>query len=432
MSNVKRKLAMFLAVVVFTGSMHVLASNSASVKEDKSAIEQEMATSELVITGNETIEYDGSAVTFNKENGDFHYDGNGMPVWYKLKDNGTEKGNLAENYIRIRNYPKDAGLYAVTVYNEKIEEHSQPFYFEISKAPLKLMWPDKVEKIYNGDAYFNMRLKYLGGLVGNDGNNPNIEFRVRVIADGKELGVHKVTDIEMYTGSVDMNNYQLEGNIPTEVEIVSYDKIFPENTAKPGGLSTIIFPHNTANTEQVGDVLMDSTQQKLGKVVLSDTFENILNTAPIDGEIKAGSTAEKETLVTSINIAQAVKRGAYINLYVETQPIANENNAGIDKIKDTLEQGAKVLQAAQIDVSAVSVEQNDIICQLGHLVELDQKLSFTMKLSDQVTGGNFAVARVVDGQVEYLPEHYVQYNQDENTVTFKANKGGEYAVIQLA
>ena len=73
-----------------------------------------------------------------------------------------------------------------------------------------------------------------------------------------------------------------------------------------------------------------------------------------------------------------------------------------------------------------------MVCQLGELVNLGQKLSFTVDLDDSVKGGQFAVARVVNGQVDYLSEHYVEYNQETNQLSFKADRGGIYTIIQVA
>ena len=420
---------MFLAVVVLTGGMHVLASNSASVKADKSAIEQEMANEELEITGNENIEYDGAAVKLDNENGDFQYMGDGMPVWYKLNDDGEEKGELSENYTRVRNYPKDAGKYAVTVYNQKIEEHSKPFYFQIKKAPLKLLWPDQVVKIYNNDPYFDMRLKYMGGLVGDDGNNPNIEFRVRVVADGKSEGIHKVVDIERFANGVDMSNYQFQENAPTEVEILSRQSMFPDDTVAPGGISEVILPE-LESEETAGDLVMDETQQKYGEKAMRAVFNQIVKTTPLkDVDMDGYTASEQQTLKTEQNIAKAVKRGAYINMYVETAVLKNDD---INQITDTLEPGAKMVKTMDIKISAKSIEQNELVCYLGELVNIDHKLTFTMELPDEEKGGQYTVARVVDGQVEYLPSANVRYDTDKNQVTFSADKGTTYAIVKLA
>ena len=429
MNNVKRKLAMFLAVVVLTGGMHVLASNSASVKADKSAIEQEMANEGLEITGNENIEYDGAAVKLDNEDGDFQYLGDGMPVWYKLNGDGEEKGELSENYTRVRNYPKDAGKYAVTVYNQKIEEHSKPFYFQIEKAPLKLLWPDQVAKIYNNDPYFDMRLKYIGGLVGDDGNNPNIEFRVRVVADGKSEGIHKVVDIERFANGVDMSNYQFQENAPTEVEILSRQSMFQGDAAAPGGISKVILP-DLESEETAGDLVMDETQLKYGEKAMRAVFNQIVKTTPLkDVDMDAYTASEQQTLKTEQNIAKAVKRGAYINMYVETAVLKNED---INQIKDILEPGAKLVKTMDIKISAKSIEQNELVCQLGELINIDHKLTFTMELPDEEKGGQYTVARVVDGQVEYLPSANVRYDTDKNQVTFSADKGTTYAIVKLA
>ena len=412
MSNVKRKLAMFLAVIIFTGGVHALASNSTSVKEDNSAIEQEMTQGKILITGNEKVRYDGAPVTFNNENGDFHYEGDGMPVWYQLNKDGKEKGGLDENYTRIRNYPKDAGKYAVTVYNDKIEEHSEPFYFEIEKAPLKLQWPEKVAKIYDGNPYFNLRLKYVSGLMGNDANNKDTEFRVRVTAEDESMGVRKVVDIERHGGYVDMKNYEFKDNAPSVVEIVPYSSMLPKNSDNPGGISKIVLPEDPANEKD--------NEKSIEKI-----FENIVKTVTADSTIDPSKDdMEKETFETEKNISKAVRRDAYINLYV-TGEKANINEIMASTGED------EIYQAMDIEVYAKSVEQNRLVCELGHLKKLNEKLSFTINIDEKHTSDKLGVARVVDGQLEFLPEKDVKFNHEKNIVTFKTNYSGTFVLVPV-
>ena len=429
MSNVKRILAMFLAVIVLTGSVHALASNSASVKEDKSAIEQEMANGEIKITGNHVVVYDGAPVTFGEDDDDFNYLGDGMPVWYRLKSQGQEKGVIDENYTRVRNIPTDAGKYAVAVYNDKIDQFSEPFYFEIAKAPLKLQWPMKVSKVFDGDKYFNMRLKYLGGLVGDDGNNPNIEFRVRVIADGSNVGAHKVLEIERFAGSVNMDNYSFVENEPTSVEILSPKSVLLDALANPGDLSNVFFPENVRKDGQV--LFMDEKDKIYGMDVIRSTFEDILKETSLKDEpLDEMDESEKITLETNKNVLQAVKRDAYINIHVDANIMGVDNKA-LEIINENIDNGAEIVSGCNIKILAESVEQNRLVYELGEIVNLDQNLSFTVKLNDNIKDGQgIKVARVVDGQVEFLSEHFISYNKDKNTLTFKADKGGVYAIVR--
>lgn len=433
MSNVKRKLTMFLAVIILTGGAHVLASNSASVKEDTTALEKEMKTNNLVITGKDTIMYDGSAVTFNNKNGNFQYQGDGMPVWYQLKKEGMEKGKLSDNYIRVRNVPTDAGKYAMAVYNDKIREYSKPFYFEIAKAPLELKWPERVCKIYNDTPYFNMRLKSMGGLVGDDENNPNIEFRVRVIAENKNVGVHKVAKIERFAGSVDLHNYEFKENAPTEVEILSSDTVLPEELAKPGNLSKISLSGINKTEDSNFNLTMNKIQQCEAKQTIKYIFENILKKTPLKNmDLDSMTESEKKTYITEKNIVQAVKRDAYINVYVETKDkechVAKKDERKIEAVLDREE---KVLKMVDIKISIKSVEQNGLVCQLGELIDLDEKLQFSMNMPDNIKGEKFKVVRILDGNVEFLPAKDVCYNRDQNEVVFQLDKGGIYGIVQL-
>ena len=436
----------FSVARVFNGQAEVLpatdyaydeSENKITFKADKFSTYALVKISEKKITGNQVIRYDGDQVTFGKGDVDFKYPAPGMPVWFQLNEEGVENGDLPSNYTVIPTAPSKIGSYAVTVYDQKKDQHSEPFYFEIEKAVVELKWPEKIAKIFDNDPYFDIELEYVGGLVGDDAKVENPKFTVRVTAANQHVGVKNVIDISSVSGPVDLENYQITGNPPTQVRIVPFVEMFPTIPVKPGDISKIQLPKVPVTPENGGDLGMIKSQQDAGDKAIRDNFVNILKPAtekPLQG---ANTASERETAKTEKNISDAVKRSSYINFYLDANTSANGTDsdkvaAVAKEMSEELDQKAEVLQYGNIGLSAKSIEQNGLIYELGQLNNLSQKLSFTMMLADEIKGGDFAVARIENGNVTILPATDVAYDEASNSVTFNTDKLGEFAIIKFS
>ena len=412
------------------------------------------------ITGATEITYKGAPVTFGTSGQDINYNGNGDVTWYKLK--AGEQAESIESYEKINEVPTNVGKYAVTVtpkqgvtqpeedsavtVNEdpKNEDAVAPFFFEITKADLHFTWPEKVSKVEDGTNKITVQATYNSGLVGKDDlENPVITTSATV--DVTTPGEHNLTRVGglcITPEEIDLRNYDWKNlnEFPKTAEITAKPAPLPpvepekpeiQEPAEP----EIVMPEAPEVPQTGANIGMDQETDK----TLGTILENILKPSTPDQEKPAPQTeAEKETAKTELAIAEAVQNAEQVKIAVETAKVeketaSQETKEDLEKIEKEIantfgEKQAEILQFADIQVSAVAINQAGTERGLGNLRNLSDKIAFTVQLPADTEGENFGVARVHDGVMEFLPAEDVTYDPITKKITFKTDKFSTYAV----
>lgn len=204
----------------------------------------------------------------------------------------------------------------------------------------------------------------------------------------------------------------------------------------------VVKPNVPAIPDQGADIGMTEQQQAETDKTISDIIAELIkpDVKPDPEQPVPQSPAEKETAETEKNIVDSEKNNKYIKISVETEKISAdkvpaEYQEDVKKLEEAVSKElgkatSKVIQNADINVSAHAVDVFGTSTPLGNLNRLDKKISFTIQLPNDTTGTNFGVARVYDGKVEFLPLSDLTYDETTKTITFKADKFGTYAVFK--
>ena len=267
-----------------------------------------------------------------------------------------------------------------------------------------------------------------------------VQLPKAAIEDGETLTTSAYVNVVMMSDvnfRIRLTNVQKGGMDIPGGDVTPETPVEPEKPAvKPEVTPAPILPVEPPKTG--ADLGMDKDQQVEADKTIGDIITDILN--PTVKPETPKTEAEKETAATAEKIAEAAKNNDKVKVNVETEKVDEEKapetiKKEIADIKDKVneiysEVGGKLLQFANIEVTAQAIKEDGTKTDLGKLRNLDKKLSFTFQLPMDTEGNKFGVIRYHDGKAEIIPATDVTYDPVTKKITFLTDKFSTYAVFE--